>query len=229
MQLKVGISSVSAANAKLNLEAENNGWSFDAIKTRSSKDWNSRLNTIQVDLAKPGEVEKLPSAQQDAAKTNLKKFYTAFYRVYGGPTVYSDVNGDYRSMKQADLKQADIPTRATVNVSNYKFKLDGKDAGYKTHYSGFSMWDTYRSQAQLVALIAPDEATEMMQSLVADAQQCGAIPHWVDGSEDTTPMQGDHGLNVIAGSYMFGAKNFDLESARKFIKQSTDRSKKYLQ
>ncbi|CAN7547898.1 glycoside hydrolase family 92 protein [Phyllobacterium sp. LjRoot231] len=220
VQLKIGISSVSAANAKLNLEAENKDWSFDAIKTRSSKDWNSRLNTIQVDLAKPGEVEKLPSAQQDAAKTNLKKFYTAYYRVYSGPTVYIDVNGDYRSMKQTDLDQADIPTRATVNVSNYKFKLDGKDAGYKTHYSGLSMWDTYRSQAQLVALIAPDEASEMMQSLVADAQQCGALPHWVDGSEDTTPMNGDHAPNVIAGSYAFGARKFDLENARKYMRES---------
>ncbi|REM22649.1 glycoside hydrolase domain-containing protein, partial [Mycobacterium tuberculosis] len=77
----------------------------------------------------------------------------ALYRVYSGPTVYSDVNGDYRSMKQADLSQSNdvLPARATENVASYKFKLDGKDAGYKTHYSGFSMWDTYRSQAQLLA------------------------------------------------------------------------------
>jgi putative alpha-1,2-mannosidase len=223
VQLRVGISSVSIANAELNLDTENTKLSFEDIKKQSSDNWNHRLNTIQLDLGKPGEIDKLATPEQKtAASENLKKFYTAFYRVYSGPTVYSDVNGDYRSMKQADLTAAaeTMPARATENVADYKFKLDGKDAGYKTHYSGFSMWDTYRSGAQLIALVAPDEASEMMQSLVADAQQCGAFPHWVDGSEDTIPMQGDHALNVIAGSYAFGATKFDLAKARDFVRQS---------
>jgi predicted alpha-1,2-mannosidase len=223
VQFRVGISSVSTANAKLNLDTENAQLSFDEIRKQSSDTWNRRLNTIQLDLAKPGEIDKLETQKQKTAATdNLKKFYTAFYRVYSGPTVYSDVNGDYRSMKQVDLKAAggSLPQRGTENVANYKFKVDGADAGYKTHYSGFSMWDTYRSGAQLVALVAPEEASDMMQSLVADAQQCGAFPHWVDGSEDTIPMQGDHALNVVAGSYAFGATKFDLAKARDFVRQS---------
>ncbi len=226
VQLKVGISSVSAANAKANLEAENPGWMFDGpngTKTKSSTIWNQRLNTIQIDLAKPENASKLTAATANY----LKQFYSAFYRVYSGPTVFSDVNGDYRSMKQVNLGSAagSVPQRATENVANYKFTADGKDASYKTHYSGFSMWDTYRSAAQLVAFIAPDEASDMMQSLVADAQQCGAFPHWVDGSEDTTPMQGDHAPNVVAGSYMFGARGFDLDNARKFMRQSASNTK----
>ncbi|EJM99971.1 GH92 family glycosyl hydrolase [Phyllobacterium sp. YR531] len=222
VQVKIGISSVSVENAKLNLEAENKNLSFEALKAQASAEWNKRLNTIQVDLAKPDELAKVSAAQLPAAKTHLTKFYTALYRVYSGPTVYSDVNGEYRSMKQTapfPAKDA-LPVRATDNVSNYKFKLNGEEAGYNTHYSGFSMWDTYRSQAQLIALVAPDEASEMMQSLVADAKQCGAIPHWVDGSDDTIPMQGDHGPNVVAGSYAFGARHFDIESMRTFMKQS---------
>ena len=223
VQVKIGISSVSADNARKNLEAENNGWLFDTVRQQSDAIWNKRLNTIQISLAKAEEQAKLPSDKQPAIKTNLTKFYTAFYRVYSGPTVFSDVNGDYRSMKQtAPFPAIDtLPDRTTENVANYKFTLDGKESGYKTHYSGFSMWDTYRSATQLVALIAPDEASEMMQSLVADAQQCGAFPHWVNGSEDTIPMQGDHALNVIAGTYLFGARNFDLAKARKYMEQST--------
>lgn len=222
VQVKVGISSVSVANAQKNLEAENAGWSFDTVKAASEETWNSRLNVVQLDLAKKGEIDKLDAAKKDDATTQLTKFYTALYRVYSGPTVYSDVNGDYRSMKQVDIAQSNsvLPDRATENVASYKFTVDGKDAGYKTHYSGFSMWDTYRSQSQLLALIAPDEASEMMQSLVADAQQCGAFPHWVDGSEDTVPMNGDHAPTVVAGSYLFGAKKFDLANARKYMLQS---------
>lgn len=227
VQVRVGISSVSTTNAKKNLETENLDASFDTVRTAAANNWNSRLNVVQLDLAKEGEIGKLDAKKQDNATTELKKFYTALYRVYSGPTVYSDVNGDYRSMKQADLSQSNdvLPARATENVASYKFKLDGKDAGYKTHYSGFSMWDTYRSQAQLLALIAPDEASEMMQSLVADAQQCGAFPHWVDGSEDTTPMNGDHAPTVVAGSYMFGARKFDLDTARKYMLQAVTNPK----
>lgn len=227
VQVRVGISSVSTDNAKKNLEAENLDASFDTVKAAAAADWNNRLNVVQLDLAKKGEIDKLDVKKQDDAMTQLKKFYTALYRVYSGPTVYSDVNGEYRSMKQVDLSQSGnvLPTRTTENVANYKFKIDGKDAGYKTHYSGFSMWDTYRSQAQLLALIAPDEASEMMQSLVADAQQCGAFPHWVDGSEDTTPMNGDHAPTVVAGSYVFGARKFDLDMARKYMLQAVTNPK----
>ena len=227
VRVRVGISSVSVANAKKNLEAENLDASFDTVRAAAESNWNSRLNVVQLDLAKPGEIDKLDARKKDDAKTQLTKFYTALYRVYSGPTVYSDVNGDYRSMKQADLSQPNnvLPTRVTENVASYKFKLDGKDASYKTHYSGFSMWDTYRSQAQLLAMIAPDEASDMMQSLVADAQQCGAFPHWVDGSEDTTPMNGDHAPTVVAGSYIFGARKFDLDTARKYMLQAVTNPK----
>lgn len=222
VEFKIGISSVSAANAKLNLETEIANASFADTSAKASADWNKRLNVIQLDLAKPGAIEKLPADKQSTATDNLKKFYTALYRVYSGPTVFSDVNGEYRSMKQADITApaGSLPVRPTENVANYKFKIDGKDATYKTHYSGFSVWDMYRS-SQLVALMAPDEVSEMMQSLVADAQQCGAFPHWVDGSEDTIPMQGDHALNVIAGSYAFGARKFDIDKARSYVLQST--------
>jgi len=227
VQIKIGISSVSTDNARKNLEAENNGWLFETVRQQSDAIWNRRLNTIQISLAKAEEQARLSSDQQKRATVNLTKFYTAFYRVYSGPTVFSDVNGDYRSMKQTiPFPEKDIlPDRTTENVANYKFTTDGKESGYKTHYSGFSMWDTYRSAAQLVALVAPDEASEMMQSLVADAQQCGAFPHWVNGSEDTIPMQGDHALNVIAGSYMFGARKFDLANARKYMERSASDAK----
>lgn len=228
--IKIGISSVSVANAKLNLEAENANMSFDQVKAQSVKTWNKRLNTIQLDIAKPAVLAAVPADKQPAYLDNLRKFYTALYRVYSGPTVFSDVNGDYRSMKQVDINapggDGNLPSRVTENVANYKFTIDGEETSAKAHYSGFSMWDTYRGMAQTIAFLAP-EASDMMQSLVADAQQCGALPHWVDGSEDTTPMWGDHGVNVIAGSYAFGARKFDIEKARQFmLKGATDASSK---
>lgn len=221
LTMRVGISSVSLANAKLNLQTENADSTFDQVRTAADAEWNKRLNTVQIDQA--ADPAALTGTQRDA----LTKFYTALYRVFGSPTTYSDVNGDFRSM-QADRPiptgvdtTGGVPDRPIANVADYTYtRPDGSTGSSSTHYSGLSMWDTYRSQAQLLALLAPKEASQVMQSLVVDAEQCGAFPHWVDASDDSTPMAGDNALPVLAGSYAFGATDFDLTAAARLVKQS---------
>lgn len=148
--LRIGISSVSVANAKENLRAENNGWEFDGlegIRTKAVAEWNRRLNAVQLDLADSENLEKLETDELKAnARKFLTQFYTGMYRSFGGPTVYSDVNGQYRSMRQPKAPDGRFPAwksepeRETANVKDYTFQVNGKDAGYKTHYSGFSTW-----------------------------------------------------------------------------------------
>ncbi|GAA1722382.1 hypothetical protein GCM10009809_17550 [Isoptericola hypogeus] len=221
LTMKVGISSVSAANAKLNLDTENPDGSFDEVRADADADWNERLNTVQVDrAADPGA---LTAKQRD----DLVQLYTALYRVFGSPTVYSDVNGDFRSMRANEPYPGGVDAtggveqRPVANVADYDYtRPDGTTGSYGTQYTSFSMWDTYRSQAQLLALLAPKESAEMMQSLVVDAQQCGAFPHWVDGSDDSTPMAGDNALPVLAGAREFGVDDFDLVTAGRLVKQS---------
>ncbi|WP_186079659.1 GH92 family glycosyl hydrolase [Burkholderia gladioli] len=219
VQVKIGISSVSVANAKLNLQTENPGWSFDTVRSDQDAVWNHRLNTIQLDLAQGGAIDALGS-KASAARNYVTQFYTALYHTMAGPTVYSDVNGEYRSMRQGNLNAPGntAPARDVANVAQYP--VPGNPNAYRTHYSGFSLWDTYRSETQLQALLFPAETSDMMQSLVADAKQCGAFPHWVDGSDDTKPMEGDHAPNVIAAAYAFGARGFDIGTARGYMLQS---------
>jgi predicted alpha-1,2-mannosidase len=222
---KVGISSVSVANAKANLIAENSGWDFDAVAANTDTIWENSLNTIQVDVADPQNLAALSASQQTIAKNNLTQFYSAFYRAFSGPTVYSDVNGDYRSMKQASLSENDgssFPVRATANISkDDTFQgTDGKTVVPAAHYSSYSIWDTYRSLTQLQALLFPGISSDTVQSLVADAKQCGALPHWVDGSDDTKPMEGNHAPSLVAAAYAFGAQNFDTATARNYLIQS---------
>ena len=109
-----------------------------------------------------------------------------------------------RSTRPAPSRR--VRRRRSVTTHSGARRIAG---GAGNHYTGFSLWDTYRSQAQLLALLAPKESSDMMQSLVVDGLQCGAFPHWVDGSDDSTPMAGDNALNVIAGAYKFGATDFD--------------------
>jgi putative alpha-1,2-mannosidase len=227
VNLKIGISAVSVDNARDNLLKENQrpdqslDWSFNDIRQAASHAWNARLNTVQIDEAAH------PAALTGGQRSNLVKFYTALYHVFSAPSVYSDQNGDFRSMHQPkDAKggytgTSKLPARDTANLRQYAYpQTDGASGSYRNHYTSFSLWDTYRSQAQLLAWLAPQESNDMMQSLVVDALQCGAFPHWVDASDDSTPMAGDNALNVIAGAYQFGATRFDLVTAARLVRQS---------
>jgi predicted alpha-1,2-mannosidase len=78
--LKVGLSYVSAANARANLAAETSGWDFDGVRAAAGATWNELLNHAQ---ATGG------SAQDE------RTFYTALYHALLAPNTFSDVNGQY--------------------------------------------------------------------------------------------------------------------------------------
>jgi predicted alpha-1,2-mannosidase len=79
--VKAGISYVSAANARLNLAAENPGWSFTRIRDRAHAAWDALLDRVRVGGGSP--------AQQ-------RIFYTALYHSLLYPNVFSDDNRQYR-------------------------------------------------------------------------------------------------------------------------------------
>ena len=81
VQVKVGISFVSVANARRNLTAENPGWDFTKVRTQATAAWNAALGRIEVTGGSP--------AQRSI-------FYTALYHTLLHPNVFSDVNGEYR-------------------------------------------------------------------------------------------------------------------------------------
>ena len=84
VNVRIGISYVSEANARANLAAENpRGTRFDAIRDRTVADWNRRLGQIEV---------------QGGSRDQRTVFYTALYHSLLEPAVFSDVNGQYRGM-----------------------------------------------------------------------------------------------------------------------------------
>jgi predicted alpha-1,2-mannosidase len=80
---KVGVSYVSAANAKANLTSENSAWNFAATQSAAHSAWNTVLGRIQIAGG--------TSAQQ-------QNFYTALYHSLLHPNVFSDDNGQYRGV-----------------------------------------------------------------------------------------------------------------------------------
>ncbi|WP_323122843.1 GH92 family glycosyl hydrolase [Burkholderia alba] len=195
--MKLGISFVSEANAKANLDAENpdaaaNGashWDFDGTRQAASAAWDARLNSIQV------------TGGSEADKT---KFYTALYHASLHPNVFNDVNGQYPDF----FTSSQTPPTRTVDTG-------------RTMYANFSGWDIDRSFMQLQALLDPVRAGDMVQSLVKDGATCGALPRWAYFNTETGVMPGDAGSLIVANAYAFGVRNFDTATALSIMKRST--------
>lgn len=118
-------------------------------------------------------------------------FYTALYHALLHPNIFSDANGLYRG---------------------YDGKIHRVRPGH-AEYANFSDWDIYRTEMPLLALIQPDRASDMAQSLVDAAQQGGLLPRWALVNGPTSVMGGDSPDPVIAGAYAFGARDFDVRGA----------------
>lgn len=92
---KVGISIVSAENARKNLEQEVKDFDFDAVHSAARTSWEKALSAITV---------------EGGSEDDLTDFYTAMYHTMVVPNTVSDVNGEYRrhDMKIAQLPQGEV-------------------------------------------------------------------------------------------------------------------------
>ena len=79
--IKVGLSAVSIANAKENLKAEIPAWNFQQVVAQADAAWNEALAKVRVETT-------------DATVRRI--FYTAMFHSMTAPSVFSDVNGEYR-------------------------------------------------------------------------------------------------------------------------------------
>jgi predicted alpha-1,2-mannosidase len=132
---------------------------------------------------------------------DVETFYTALYHSLLHPNTFNDADGHYIGF------DGDIHTVA---------------AGH-TQYANFSDWDTYRGLAALHGLLLPQQASDMAQSLVDDAQQSGSFPRWALANAATAQMTGDSVVPLIVNLYAFGAKDFDLNAALRYmVKAATE-------
>jgi predicted alpha-1,2-mannosidase len=84
-------------------------------------------------------------------------------------------------------------------------------------YANFSDWDIYRSLLQLQALLLPQQVSQMMQSLVRDAEQSGWLPKWPVANDVSYVMGGDSPALLLSSAWAFGARSFDTAAALKYM------------
>jgi len=180
--VKVGISAVSIEGALRNLDGEIRDWDFDNVRLAASQMWEKELGKVRISSSRP-EV--------------LRTYYTALYHTMLAPTLYCDIDGQYRG--------ADGAVHGGAGFQNY---------------STFSLWDTYRAAHPLYTIIAPERVSSMVQSMLAFAREGGLLPVWPLAASETNTMVGYHAVPVIADAYLKGFGGFDANEAFEAMKKS---------
>jgi len=185
--VKVGLSAVSRSNALDNMETEINHWDFEKLKQQAHMAWKNQLKVFDA----------------KGTKAQKRQFYTALYHTLQAPSIYQDVNGQYRGV-DGEIHQADD----------------------FTHYTLFSLWDTYRALHPLLTYVAPEKVPHMIQSMLAHYQQSynNMLPIWSFHGHETWTMIGYHAVSVIADSYLKGIRDYDLDLAKKAILDTANSS-----
>ncbi|CCG99234.1 alpha-1,2-mannosidase [Fibrella aestuarina BUZ 2] len=174
IEVKMALSPVSQENALANMRAELPHWNFEQAKTRAQAAWNTELNKIQIDAAEPDKVN----------------FYTAMYHAFINPTVYMDVNEQYKGLDQ-DVHQAK-----------------------GTNYTTFSLWDTYRALHPFFNLMQPGRNNDMVASMMAHYNQSPLkmLPVWSHYANDNWCMSGYHSVSVLADAVIKGTYTGDPQA-----------------
>lgn len=180
VKIKVAISAVSCANAAMNLQEELSHWDFDKTVKMSAGRWNKELARMTVET------------DDEASK---RTFYTAHYHTMIAPTLYCDVNGEYRGM-------------------NDMIYTDPK----KVNYTTLSLWDTYRALHPLMTIIQPEMVDNVVNSMLSIYRQQDKLPIWPLMSGETNQMPGYSSVPVIADAYLKGFTGFDAEEALQAMK-----------
>ncbi|MFI5253021.1 MAG: GH92 family glycosyl hydrolase [Bacteroidota bacterium] len=140
---------------------------------------------------------ELSKIQIEGSQEVKKTFYTSLYHAFLAPNVYQDVTGEYRGLDQ--------------NIHQAK--------GF-TNYAVFSLWDTYRAEHPLFALIQSQRDADMINSMLAHYDQSieHLLPVWSLQGNETWCMIGYHAVPVIVDAFMKGVKGFDYTRAYDAVK-----------
>ncbi|MFF7968396.1 GH92 family glycosyl hydrolase [Streptomyces sp. NPDC007903] len=131
--------------------------------------------------------------------TLRRTFYSSLYRSFLAPNIGSDTDGRYTGWDQ--------------KIHHTK--------GF-TYYQNWSLWDTYRTQSQLLSLLAPREARDMAISVIRIDEESGWLPKWGYGTVETNIMTGDPVTPFLTNAYQQGLLHGWEERAYRALKKNAD-------
>ncbi|MEZ4829253.1 MAG: GH92 family glycosyl hydrolase [Bacteroidia bacterium] len=192
VMMKVGISYVSEAQARLNLETELNHWEFDQIVAESHDTWNEWLGKIEV---------------EGGTHDQQVRFYTDLWHALQGRRTVSDVNGLYTDMTGDSARTRQIPLDA-----------EGKPAF--NHYNSDSYWGAQWTINTLWGMAYPQVVEEFCQSMLLMYRDGGLIPRGPSGGNYTYVMTGASATPFFVSAYMKGIGRYKTEELWTALKKN---------
>ncbi|GAA3576187.1 GH92 family glycosyl hydrolase [Amycolatopsis ultiminotia] len=123
-------------------------------------------------------------------------YYTALYHSMLDPNLIGDVDGRYVGADKRIHTARDY-----------------------TPYSNFSLWDTFRSQNQLLEMLVPKVAHDIDMSVLAIAREGGALPRWYLEDQEGNIMTGDPVTPFLVEGWSKGLlTGADAEEAYKYLR-----------
>lgn len=172
LEIKVALSAVSTEGALKNLKAEAASFSFDELAKQTENAWEKALSVIEA----------------QGTEDQLAMLYTSLYHTMINPSVYMDVDGNYRGI--------DHNIHKAENFVNYTV---------------FSVWDTFRAMHPLLNIIDRERSTDIANSMLAHYKQSvhHALPVWSHFGNENWCMIGYHSVSVLADAL---AKELPIDS-----------------
>ena len=157
--------------------------------------WDFDAAAAAADAAWNAQLAKVKVTTQDEVARRI--FYTGLYHTMVAPSEFCDVNGDYRGADGAVHR----------------------NPGHTT-YTTFSLWDTYRAAMPLMTILHPDRMPDIVNTMLAIADEQGRLPVWHLWGNETDCMVGNPGIPVVADAIVKGIGGFDRERAFEAIRRT---------
>ena len=157
--------------------------------------WDFDATAAAADAAWNAQLAKVKITTQDEVAKRI--FYTGLYHTMVAPSEFCDVNGDYCGADGAVHR----------------------NPGHTT-YTTFSLWDTYRAAMPLMTILHPDRMPDIVNTMLAIADEQGRLPVWHLWGNETDCMVGNPGIPVVADAIVKGIGGFDRERAFEAIRRT---------
>ena len=143
--------------------------------------------------------KELANVRVDGTYDQKCIFYTGLYHAYIQPNTISDINGDYM---RTDYTTGRLP------------KGD-------THYSTFSLWDTFRAAHPMYTILKQERVAGFVNSMLRQYDAYGYLPIWQLWGTENYCMIGNHAIPVLVDAALKHIPGVDAEKVFEAVKGSS--------
>jgi len=120
-------------------------------------------------------------------------------------------SADQRKIVYTGLYHAQLYPRIFSEYGRYYSAFDDKVHNGES-YTAYSIWDTFRAESSMIALMAPERVPGMITALLQNFKEGGWMPKWPNPSY-TNIMIGTHADSLVAEAINKGFTGFNRKTA----------------